>query len=53
MTCGTPDRCSSELIELAEEFGVDEIAIVTVSHGLEERIRSYELFAQALQLNNT
>lgn len=47
---GAPDQVKARLEALATEFGVDEIAVVTVCHSFADRCRSYELLAQALAL---
>ena len=43
---GTPEQVKGRLLELAEKFQVDEIMLVTITHDLEARRRSYELLAQ-------
>ena len=48
MTYGTPDRCGEEINALAREFGVDEVAIVTVTHSYEARQESYRLLSQLI-----
>lgn len=47
---GTPEHCRTELLRLAEHYGVEEILAVTVTHGFGARLRSYELLAEALEL---
>jgi len=42
---GTPDVVAARLSALAEELGVDEIALVTAAHDPAERRRSFELLA--------
>jgi luciferase family oxidoreductase group 1 len=44
---GSPDRVKEELLEMAENFGVDELMIVSITYDFEARCRSYELLAQA------
>jgi hypothetical protein len=41
----------SRLLEVAEDLGVDEVAIVTASHDAAARRRSYELLAEAFALD--
>ncbi|HEX6596785.1 MAG TPA: LLM class flavin-dependent oxidoreductase [Acidimicrobiales bacterium] len=50
MVVGAPERVRVRLVELANEFGVDEIMVVTVCHDLAARRRSYELLAEAFGL---
>jgi alkanesulfonate monooxygenase SsuD/methylene tetrahydromethanopterin reductase-like flavin-dependent oxidoreductase (luciferase family) len=49
---GTPDHCRTELLRLAEHYGVEEILVVTVTHDFAARLRSYELLAGALELKS-
>ena len=45
---GSPDRVADGLVRLADEFGVDEVMVVTVCHDLGARRRSYQLLAEAM-----
>jgi luciferase family oxidoreductase group 1 len=47
---GTADRVRARLLALAEEYGVDELVIVTITHDPGARLRSYELLAGAFGL---
>jgi luciferase family oxidoreductase group 1 len=47
---GTPARVKARLEALAEEYGVDELVIVTITHDFKARLRSYELLAEAFGL---
>jgi luciferase family oxidoreductase group 1 len=47
---GTPAHCHARLLELAAEYGVDELVIVTITESFETRLRSYELLARAFGL---
>ena len=47
---GTPDRVGADLLAVAREFEVDELAVVTVCHDPCARRRSYELLAGAFDL---
>jgi luciferase family oxidoreductase group 1 len=47
---GTPDRVKARLEGLAEDYGVDELVIVTITHDFKARLRSYELLAEAFGL---
>jgi luciferase family oxidoreductase group 1 len=44
---GEPDRVRKELEALAERTGADELMITTILHGVDDRLRSYELIAEA------
>jgi luciferase family oxidoreductase group 1 len=47
---GTPARCRERLETLAQEYGVDEIVVVTITETPATRLRSYELLARAFEL---
>jgi luciferase family oxidoreductase group 1 len=47
---GTAGLVKTRLLEVAEDLGVDEVAIVTASHDAAARRRSYELLAEAFGL---
>ena len=49
---GTPDRVGADLVSVADDFGVDEVLVVTVCHDLGARRRSYELLAEAFDLTS-
>jgi alkanesulfonate monooxygenase SsuD/methylene tetrahydromethanopterin reductase-like flavin-dependent oxidoreductase (luciferase family) len=38
------------LVEVAAEYGADEVLVVTITHDHEARKRSYELLAEAFGL---
>jgi luciferase family oxidoreductase group 1 len=44
---GEPDHVRTELEALAQRTGADELMITTMVHGAADRLRSYELLAQA------
>jgi luciferase family oxidoreductase group 1 len=48
---GDPARVRAGIEEVAEEYGADEIAVVTITHDHAARRRSYELLAQAFDLS--
>lgn len=50
MVVGDPPHCRAELVALAEQYGVTEMVIVTICPTLSERLRSYELLAEAFGL---
>ena len=45
---GDPTQVRDRLLELAEQYGADEVGIVSNCYAFEDRVRSYELTAQAL-----
>lgn len=47
---GTPEEVRDGLRALAEHYGVEELMTVTVTHDFEARRRSYELLAEAMEL---
>jgi luciferase family oxidoreductase group 1 len=49
-TAGTPERVRARLAAMAEEYGVEELVIVTITHDFKARVRSYELLAEAFGL---
>ncbi len=48
---GSPSRVRDELSALAEDYGVDELMVLTVCHDAGARRRSYELLAEAFGLD--
>jgi len=47
---GTPDQVKEQLLHLAEEFDVDEIMMSCMAQSQADRIRSFELLAEAFEL---
>ncbi|MBL7720288.1 MAG: LLM class flavin-dependent oxidoreductase [Flavipsychrobacter sp.] len=47
---GTPARVKEQLTQLANDFDVDEIMVSTMTHHQEDRLRSFELLAEAFEL---
>ena len=47
---GTPEQVRARLLAMADEYGADELIIVTITHDPKARLRSYELLAQAFEL---
>jgi alkanesulfonate monooxygenase SsuD/methylene tetrahydromethanopterin reductase-like flavin-dependent oxidoreductase (luciferase family) len=47
---GTGESVRDELVELAREYGAEEVIVVTIPHEHEPRRRSYELLADAFGL---
>ena len=50
LVVGTPDRVKAQLLEMAATYGVDELVVVTITHDFADRVRSYELLAEAFGL---
>ncbi|HTK16151.1 MAG TPA: LLM class flavin-dependent oxidoreductase [Acidimicrobiia bacterium] len=44
---GDPEHVCTELAALAQRTGADELMVTTMVHGRDDRLRSYELLAQA------
>lgn len=49
---GAPDRVRALLLNLAESLEVDELVVRTVVHDAKARLRSYELLAEAFELQS-
>jgi luciferase family oxidoreductase group 1 len=47
---GTPANVRAKLEELADQYGADEVMVVTITYSHEARCRSYELLADAFAL---
>ncbi|MGH7276823.1 MAG: LLM class flavin-dependent oxidoreductase [Candidatus Rokuibacteriota bacterium] len=47
---GAPEQVRERLLALAADYGVDEIVVVTITHDVKARFRSYELLARAFEL---
>jgi luciferase family oxidoreductase group 1 len=47
---GSPSRVAGGLRELAAQYGVDDLLVVTITHDYADRMRSYELLAAELGL---
>ncbi len=50
LICGTPQHAVAELEALAARTGADELMITSIIHGPADRLRSYELLAEAWDL---
>ncbi len=50
MTVGSPTTVRTRLNQLIAQTGADELMIMTLLYGREHRLRSYELLAQAFEL---
>ena len=47
---GAPEQVRDRLLGLAAEHGVDEVVVVTITHDVKARFRSYGLLARAFEL---
>jgi luciferase family oxidoreductase group 1 len=47
---GAPDKVRAQVEQLADDYGADEVVVVTITHDHDARRRSYELLAQAFDL---
>ncbi|MGM5629555.1 LLM class flavin-dependent oxidoreductase [Apibacter raozihei] len=50
MVFGTQEQIKSELTELAENYDVDEIMLITYTENLEDRLTSYQLISECFDL---
>jgi luciferase family oxidoreductase group 1 len=48
---GTPESVKARLLALQEQFSADELMIITITGDYPSRLRSYELLAEAFQLD--
>ena len=47
---GTPEQVHAQLTKMAIDYDVDEITAVTITADFQDRVRSYELLAEAFEL---
>ena len=47
---GTPERVAVRLRDMADQLGVKELIVNTITHSHEARLRSYSLLAEAMEL---
>ncbi|PJJ60847.1 LLM class flavin-dependent oxidoreductase [Hymenobacter chitinivorans] len=47
---GTPARLKDQLTDLARQYGVGEVVAVTITYDFADRLRSYQLLAEAFAL---
>jgi luciferase family oxidoreductase group 1 len=52
ITAGTPEQVRAELETLAQQYGADEVIVVTITFDHAARRRSYELLADAFGLSS-
>ncbi len=48
---GAPEQVRDRLLSLAQDYGADEIMVVTITHDFKARLRSYQLLAEAFGLS--
>jgi luciferase family oxidoreductase group 1 len=48
---GSPEKVRAEVEQLAQEYGAEEVIVVTITHDHEARRRSYQLLADAFALS--
>lgn len=53
LVCGTQHQVKEQLTEMATSYAVDELVLVTITHDFSDRLRSYELLAEAFGLEGT
>jgi alkanesulfonate monooxygenase SsuD/methylene tetrahydromethanopterin reductase-like flavin-dependent oxidoreductase (luciferase family) len=51
ITAGTPDQVRAGIETIAQQYGADEVIVVTITHEHAARRRSYELLAEAFGLD--
>ena len=49
---GTPLQVKKQLLDLADEFDVDEIIVTTMTHSKEDRFESFRLLAEVFELKD-
>ena len=47
---GTPQMVKEQLTTLADDFGIDEIIVTTMTYSHQDRLQSFELLAKAFEL---
>jgi luciferase family oxidoreductase group 1 len=52
ITAGTPDQVRAGIETIAQQYGADEVIVVTITHEHAARRRSYELLADAFGLQD-
>ena len=48
---GTPERVKAGLEKLANDYGAEEVTVLTITYEFAARVRSYELLARAFALD--
>jgi luciferase family oxidoreductase group 1 len=47
---GTPDQVKARILEIADAYGTTDVGVVTNCYAFEDRVRSYELLAEAFEM---
>jgi alkanesulfonate monooxygenase SsuD/methylene tetrahydromethanopterin reductase-like flavin-dependent oxidoreductase (luciferase family) len=47
---GTRDQVKEQLTKLARDFDIEEIVVATMAYNKEDRLRSFELLAEAFEI---
>jgi len=47
---GTPEQVHERLLQMVADYQADELIVVTITHDFKARMRSYELLAEAFEL---
>jgi luciferase family oxidoreductase group 1 len=50
---GDPRQVTTRILEAAEKYGTSDVGVVTNCYSFEDRVRSYELVAEAFELTST
>jgi luciferase family oxidoreductase group 1 len=48
---GSPEQVRGRLLQMGEEYGVDDFVILTITHDHADRVRSHELLAEAFGIS--
>ena len=49
---GSPEQVRAKLLQMGEEYGVDDFVILTITYDQKDRLRSYELLSEAFALQD-
>lgn len=49
MVVGSPETCRSIIRQIADEYGCEEIGVVTVTYSFDDRLRSYRLLGENIR----
>ena len=50
MVIGAPEQAKARLVDLAAQYGVEELVVVSICYDFAARLRSYELLARVFEL---
>ena len=48
MIIGNPEKVKRDLLSLTNQYGIDEVMIVTITHDYDDRLKSYKLLADMI-----